>query len=140
MNIALVTISLLLVFWGFSPKNHVVIKNQHKAVEIINDYRKKNGLKPLEQTEKLNNVSFCRAKYLYDNNLFVHDGFQKCFSKNKVYGFFGENLARNWKSYDDMVVAWMNSPTHRDNVLGNYNYIGFYDHNGYSVASFAFSK
>ncbi len=37
----------------------------------------------------------------------------------------GENLARRFKNADDVCRAWMDSPTHKDNILGDYERVGF---------------
>ncbi len=37
---------------------------------------------------------------------------------------YGENLAWNYFDSASVVQAWMNSPTHAANILGNYNTIG----------------
>jgi hypothetical protein len=41
------------------------------------------------------------------------------------YRYAGENLARDFSSASSAVDAWMNSPSHRDNILnGNYKDVG----------------
>ena len=37
----------------------------------------------------------------------------------------GENLARNLNTAHDVVVAWELSPTHNQNLLGNYKEVGY---------------
>jgi hypothetical protein len=44
---------------------------------------------------------------------------------NYNYTYAGENLAMNFVEAEDAMQAWMNSPTHRDNIISkNYTEIG----------------
>lgn len=50
------------------------------------------------------------------------------FINNAGYSYkkAGENLAYGFKNEDDVVAGWMNSPSHRDNMLdANYQEVGF---------------
>ena len=41
------------------------------------------------------------------------------------YTSYGENIARNFKTPQETVTAWMASPKHRDNILkASYTHIG----------------
>lgn len=42
-----------------------------------------------------------------------------------VYQKAGENLAYGYATSEDAVIGWMNSPSHKDNVLGDYIDVGF---------------
>jgi hypothetical protein len=47
------------------------------------------------------------------------------------YEYAGENLAKNFLFSDGVVTAWMNSPTHRDNILKReYTEVGYAIVNG----------
>lgn len=49
----------------------------------------------------------------------------------------GENLARNFADDAEVQAAWMSSPAHRGNILGNYNFIGLARCENLVVAHFA---
>ena len=88
--------------------------------KMINDKRSY----PLKNSARLDQIAYCRAKYLVDNNLWTHNGFKICFNKYGLYSFFGEVLARNFINDYDMVVAWLNSPFHKQVMLGKWRNIG----------------
>jgi uncharacterized protein YkwD len=47
------------------------------------------------------------------------------------YIYAGENLAKNFSTFDDVVEAWYNSPSHKENLLNkNYTEMGFAIVNG----------
>lgn len=79
---------------------------------------------PLISSPQLDQIAYCRAKYLFDNNLWTHNGNEKCFYKYGIKWNYGEVLAQGY--YDDGVIvqAWLNSPSHRNVMLGNYRYFG----------------
>lgn len=107
-----------------------------RLLELINNERQKHSLAPLKQNNKLNKVAMCRAKYLVKNNKWTHDGWLECFTG--ITGKRGENLARNFNTDEATLLAWMNSPTHRDNILHKYyNYIGIAKYKNHTVTTFA---
>jgi hypothetical protein len=73
-----------------------------------------------------------KADYMFAKDFWAHNGpdgttpwyFIK--KSGYTYVYAGENLARGFTSSSDVVTAWMNSPTHRENMLSpNYKDIGF---------------
>jgi hypothetical protein len=73
-----------------------------------------------------------KAAYMFEHNFWAHyapDGTSPWyFIKNAgyEYEYAGENLAKGFSNSSDVVTAWMNSPTHRENVLSpKYQDIGF---------------
>jgi uncharacterized protein YkwD len=72
-----------------------------------------------------------KGRDMIDKDYWAHvapDGTQpwKFFSQfGYKYRFAGENLARDFSNANDAVNAWMNSPTHKDNILNpKYKEIG----------------
>ena len=56
-----------------------------------------------------------RAKYLCDKNQWSHDGWLDSFKG--LNGVFGENLAKDYDSATSTFQAWLNSPTHKANLV-----------------------
>lgn len=86
------------------------------ACNIINEYREDNGLETLDWDVNLQSVSDVRAKEASRN--FSHtrpDGSNWNTVNSQIQG--GENLAFGFNSADAVVDAWMDSPSHRDNIL-----------------------
>jgi uncharacterized protein YkwD len=86
------------------------------AFKLVNDERASAGLKALKWDQNLETVSSVRAKEC--SVKFSHtrpNGTQWYTVNSKIQG--GENLAFGFDTAGDAVTAWMNSPTHRDNIL-----------------------
>ncbi len=101
-------------------------------VRLTNEKRKDEGLKPLVLNEELSSAASAKASYMFEKNFWAHvapDGTTPWyFIKNAgyEYQYAGENLARGFDAADAVTNAWMDSPTHRENLLSpNYTDIGF---------------
>ncbi len=97
-----------------------------------NQKRQENGLKALAMNSQLSQAAEQKATHMFANNYWAHvapDGTTPWyFIKNSGYEYLyaGENLARGFSTASDVVEAWMNSPTHRENMLSNnYDDVGF---------------
>lgn len=108
-----------------------------KLFQLTNNERIKNGLKPLSYNEKLAKAAFEKAKDMFAKNYWAHyapDGktpWDFILSSGYQYEYAGENLAKDFMFSEGVVSAWMNSKTHRENILRpEYNEIGFAVVNG----------
>ena len=111
-----------------------------RIVELVNEERQKEGLGALAIDPDLMQAADVRAQEI--NTKFSHtrpDG-RRCFSIFEDmdidhYYSKGENIAYNYKTPEDVMNGWMNSPGHRANILKeDYQYIGvgaYYD-NGWN--------
>ena len=87
-----------------------------EAYNEINKEREKEGLNDLSWDINLETVADVRAKEC--SQKFSHtrpNGTQWYTVNSKIQG--GENLAFGFDNAEDCIEAWMNSPTHRDNIL-----------------------
>lgn len=89
---------------------------------LINRERVANGLNELQVNYELNRAASMKSKDMIKRNYFEHYAFGITpwdFIRNSGYSYqtAGENLAMNFNSSEGMVRAWMDSPTHRDNIL-----------------------
>lgn len=108
-----------------------------KVLEITNQKRAEQGLSPLVINSQLNEAAQRKAGDMFAFNYWSHVSpsgrspwsfFQEVGYK---YLYAGENLARDFMDSQAVVEAWMNSATHRDNVLNkNYQEIGLAVVNG----------
>ncbi len=103
----------------------------NRIVELTNQERIKNGLPALEHNSVLNLAADKKAQDMLQNNYFAHTspaGIKPWFWFNEVkynYTYAGENLAMNFIEAEDALGAWMNSPSHRENILSkNFEDIG----------------
>lgn len=87
-----------------------------EAFNEVNEIRAQAGLDELSWDINLESVANVRAKEC--SQKFSHtrpNGSQWYTVNSKIQG--GENLAFGYDNATDCVKAWMNSPTHRDNIL-----------------------
>lgn len=108
-----------------------------KLFELTNAQRKDHNLVLLTYNNKLANAAEQKAENMFLKNYWAHyapDGttpWNFILNSGYQYEFAGENLAKNFMFSQDVVTAWMNSPTHRDNILRKeYTEIGFAIKNG----------
>jgi len=102
-----------------------------------NKRREAEGKKPLVINQKLSEAAKLKADYMFKKNFWAHtapDGTQPwdfILKEGYEYSYAGENLARNFYYSKEVVDAWMNSPTHKENLLSeNYDEVGFAVENG----------
>ena len=97
-------------------------EEEQETLNLINEYRRKNGLEKLQPFSKLQEVSEIKAKDLVEYEYFSHISNQlgtpfEMLQQNGIdYRTAGENLAGNLNP-ERAVEAWINSPSHRENIL-----------------------
>ncbi len=100
-------------------------------VELTNDERGVDALGTLKRSSVLDTAATLKAQDMAKNEYFAHyspKGVSPWFWFGEAkYNFVhaGENLAIHFTDSSDVVTAWMESPTHRANIMnGNYTEIG----------------
>lgn len=104
---------------------------------LTNQKRMDNGLSPLVLNTQLNNAAAGKARDMFTKNYWAHnapDGTSPwVFVTGAGYNYLyaGENLAKDFGDSVGVVNAWMDSPTHKANILNDkYKEIGFAVENG----------
>lgn len=102
-----------------------------------NDHRSESGVQPLKINNQLSQAAEQKAKDILANQYWDHispsgvepwDWIQQT---GYSYEIAGENLAKNFTTSNGTVAAWMDSPSHRENMLNpEYNEVGFASVNG----------
>ena len=105
-------------------------EDEKEVLALINEQRTANGLNELLIDDELQNVARLKAQDMVDNDYFAHQSpnygspFDMMKNNQIVYKTAGENIAGN-SDNKKAVEAWMNSESHKDNILNNsYNYTG----------------
>ena len=105
-------------------------EDEKEILELINNERANNGLNPLQIDDDLQNIVRIKAQDMVDNDYFAHESptygspFEMMKSNQITYRTAGENIAGN-SDNKKAVEAWMNSESHKNNILNNsYNYTG----------------
>lgn len=111
--------------------------NFDELLKVTNQEREQHNAGPLRVSDQLNQAAAAKAAYMFKYNFWAHvapDGTTPWYfftSAGYEYRFAGENLARDFNDSEAVVTAWMNSPSHRENLLNpNYTDIGFAVANG----------
>lgn len=99
---------------------------------LVNKERIKKNLNPLVLNSQLSEAAGYKADHMFLHNYWAHfapDGTTPWnFIKGAGYNYFyaGENLAKGFTNSPDAVRAWMDSPSHRDNILSpQFKDVGF---------------
>lgn len=102
-----------------------------ELVSLTNTKRTEAGLPQLTINPVLSQAAQAKAADMIAKNYWAHtspDGVTPwVWFKNVGYRYLyaGENLARDFSDSTGVISAWMNSPTHRDNIMSNrYREIG----------------
>ncbi|UQD57189.1 CAP domain-containing protein [Flavobacterium sp. K5-23] len=98
-----------------------------ETLKLINDYRVSIGLNQLEKTSHISFKSEEHNDYMITNTVFNHNDFNSRSENIKlVLGAktVGENIAFNFKTPKDVLSGWLNSPTHKANIEGNFTHFG----------------
>ncbi len=133
ISVIIILCLIALVGWWRSvsaysvPVHYLVLSPLEQGIFLgLNVRRQQAGLRPLYLRDDLIAGSRDRADFLVNHHQWSHDGWIAGFKNIGItYGHIGENLARNFSTPNEYVTAWMNSPSHRANIVNNhYNYIG----------------
>ncbi len=117
---------------GFATDIHV-----DQLLNLTNQKRLEAGLKPLNLDPQLSAAANAKANDMFANGYWAHNSptgrtpWDFISGAGYVYTVAGENLAKNFSNSSGVVDAWMNSPTHRENILSEvYQDVGFAVVNG----------
>lgn len=126
-----------LIFSSFSKDNNGVLGisfsiTPQDLLVITNQKRQEAGLSALVLDGALTQAAEQKASDMFSKNYWAHiapDGTTPWFfirNSGYEYLYAGENLARGYTSSNDVINAWMESPSHKENMLSpHYNDVGF---------------
>ncbi len=124
----LATLCSLMLFFT----SHAQAKGDNMEADILyytNKFRASKGLKPLAMNEVLAGEAQAHSRNMARKKTpFGHKGFDKRTQRaRQALGWgsaFAENVAYGHLDAEAVVDLWINSPGHRKNLLGKYQYIG----------------
>lgn len=99
--------------------------DQKRIIELTNQERKKAGVDPVNENSALGKAATLKARNMFEENYWAHfapsgkSPWDFILGSGYKFTFAGENLAKNFSTSEDVVKAWMASPTHRDNLLNS---------------------
>ena len=111
-----------------TPDDTIEWQNNITVLQLCNNYRRTSGIGDLHTREDLLwDLAMLRAEEITEQFAHTRPNGTSCFTlftKQGFYGFLGENLAGGQTSAEEVVDAWINSPSHRENILNkNYTYL-----------------
>jgi uncharacterized protein YkwD len=101
------------------------IKYREKILEMVNKERKSNDFGELMENKELEKAAEMKAEDMAKGGYFSHvtpdgkDPWHWLEINGIKYSAAGENLAAKFKNPAKVVPAWMESPTHKKNVLNS---------------------
>ncbi len=101
------------------PEVHV---NVNAAASLLSDYRKKNGLPPVEIDQRLVEMAEAQAKEMARRNQVTHDPGGKNFNRRLAASGFNaqraaENIGAGYHTLAEAFSGWRDSPSHNKNML-----------------------
>jgi len=124
-----IAIALLLIF-SFPLNSFASGISKDGVVTLVNKERVGRGLNSLTANSKLEKAAQWKAEDMIEKDYWEHFHNGKSpweWMKEAGYSYIdaGENLAIDFSELESMHTAWMNSPTHRDNIMNSkYKEIG----------------
>jgi uncharacterized protein YkwD len=118
---------------GVPTVSGVMSAQEQTIVDLVNQQRAQAGLAPLQVDSRLVEAAQIHSKDMATLGLMEHTlpGAALPALQDRAhyvgynYSYLGENIAFNYPDDNSVMVAWMNSPGHRANILNpNYTQIG----------------
>ncbi len=94
-----------------------------EIMELINAYRINEGLNPLNEHTTVKAVAYTHTDYMIEEDNVSHDNFfqrKQSLQTNADANVVSENVAYGFSSAESVVNAWINSPSHKENIEGDY--------------------
>lgn len=96
--------------------------SEESVIHASNQARLEAGLKPVTANQFLTQAAYLKAEAIFESQEFSHTINNERFSywvkqTEYEYEIIGENLAIDFLSSEGAIAAWMQSPTHRANLL-----------------------
>jgi hypothetical protein len=108
-----------------------------KVLSLVNAERQKAGYAPLSLSSELTTAANQKGADMFSKNYWAHVSptgttpWEFITKAGYQYVYAGENLAKDFDTSEEVVKAWMNSPTHKANLLKpEYTEIGLSVMNG----------
>ncbi len=94
-----------------------------EIMELINAHRINSGLNTLNEHNTVKAVAYTHTDYMIEVNGVSHDNFflrKESLQANASANIVSENVAYGFSSAVSVVNAWLDSPSHRDNIEGDF--------------------
>ena len=118
-------ISSVLISIVFLFNTHIASASEitpENIIDVVNKERESRMLRPLSNNDLLMRAAEDKSRHMIIHNYFEHYAlgltpWSFIINSGYDYSIAGENLAMGFKTSEGIVEAWMDSPTHRANIL-----------------------
>ncbi|NOT36725.1 MAG: CAP domain-containing protein [Saprospiraceae bacterium] len=132
-----------------------VFKYQYDIIQLVNEQRAKgckcgskkfSPLPPIAWSAQLEEAAKIQANYMSKKDILTHQGedgkdLKSRLSRVKyIWRAYSENIADGYESTQEVFEAWMASPGHCKNIMGDYKEMGVYKVNEFWVQDFGTPK
>ena len=135
LAILIAVIGMQLGYNGARTGNVLGVESDITITSLFNQtnvYREEVGVGALNLSSKLDQAAYLKAQDMFAKQYWAHDspdGVEPWAWFGDVgynYNEAGENLAKNFSTTNGVMTAWINSPTHRANIVNkDYKDVGF---------------
>lgn len=96
--------------------------SEKDIISLSNAERKKKNIAALKKNEILTKIAETKGRAILEKQIFKHNFNNRVFSdwikdEDYEYAYAGENLAIDFASNESLLRAWMDSESHRKNIL-----------------------
>ena len=94
-----------------------------EIMELINQHRILEGLNPLNDHDTVKAVAYTHTDYMIEEDNVSHDNFfqrKQSLQANASANVVSENVAYGFSNAQSVVGAWLNSPSHKENIEGDF--------------------
>ncbi|HUC96285.1 MAG TPA: CAP domain-containing protein [Candidatus Saccharimonadales bacterium] len=133
--IVFVVIGLQLGYNGAKTGNVLGVESNITITSLLNQtntYRQEVGVDKLKLNALLDKAAYMKAQDMFAKQYWAHDSpdgvppWQWFSDVGYNYNEAGENLAKNFSTTNGVMTAWINSPTHKANIVNkDYQDVGF---------------
>lgn len=127
----IITFILVACFLSLLKPISSLAYSNSEIITAVNNTRQQNSLSTLTGNKQLDKAAAAKLadiqKYQYwdHNNPTTQATWVSFIRQAGFNGAAGENLAKGFSSADKIIIAWLNSPTHKANLLSpNFNLVG----------------
>jgi uncharacterized protein YkwD len=108
---------------GQAESSEAALQQATATLALVNERRAQAGLGQLNWDDRLVQAAQVRAQEAATTFSHTRPNGTDWYTVNSAI-MFGENLAKGYYDAGTVVQAWMDSPTHRENIVGNFNTVG----------------
>lgn len=97
-------------------KEEIKVSPEEEVFSLVNEKREEEGLDPLVWNKTLTKDALSRAKEISKKFSHTRPNGKEWYTLDEK-NMYGENLGKNYSTAQEVFDAWMNSESHKENIL-----------------------